>query len=150
MRDHAKSAWSLWAWQWLLYRNPARPGRASRPLPRDGCRICAQTSSRRDDRRRRQSRVAAASGQRQAPATNATLPRTVSEKGACADALDAAAAMGDTASNKQRTLWRLVYSTRRKSRYSKTTTRLPVRSGPPALLGQDPEPGKILQIRAGP
>ena len=47
-----------------------------------------------------------------APATNATLPRTVSEKiSACADALDAAAAMGDTASNKQLDgSWRLVYS----------------------------------------
>jgi hypothetical protein len=47
-----------------------------------------------------------------APATNATLPRTVAEKiSACADALDAAAAMGDTASNKQLDgSWRLVYS----------------------------------------
>ena len=47
-----------------------------------------------------------------APATNATLPRSVSEKiSACADALDAAAAMGDTASNKQLDgSWRLVYS----------------------------------------
>ena len=47
-----------------------------------------------------------------APATNATLPRTISEKiSACADALDAAAAMGDTASNKQLDgSWRLVYS----------------------------------------
>ena len=47
-----------------------------------------------------------------APATNATLPRTVSEKiSACADALDAAASMKDTASNKQLDgSWRLVYS----------------------------------------
>ena len=47
-----------------------------------------------------------------APATNATLPRTVSEKiSACADALDAAAAMSETASSKQLDgSWRLVYS----------------------------------------
>jgi hypothetical protein len=47
-----------------------------------------------------------------APATNATLPRTVSEKiSACADALDAATSMKDTASNKQLDgSWRLVYS----------------------------------------
>ena len=47
-----------------------------------------------------------------APATNTTLPRTVAEKiSKCADALDAAASMKDTASNKQLDgSWRLVYS----------------------------------------
>ena len=47
-----------------------------------------------------------------APATNATLPRAVAEKiSACADALDAAASMKDTASDKQLDgSWRLVYS----------------------------------------
>ena len=47
-----------------------------------------------------------------APATNTTVPRTVAEKiSKCADALDAAASMKDTASNKQLDgSWRLVYS----------------------------------------
>ena len=47
-----------------------------------------------------------------APATNATLPRAVAEKiSKCADALDTAASMKDTASNKQLDgSWRLVYS----------------------------------------
>jgi len=47
-----------------------------------------------------------------APATNATLPRAVAERiSKCADALDAAASMKDTASNKQLDgSWRLVYS----------------------------------------
>ena len=47
-----------------------------------------------------------------APATNATLSRAVAEKiSKCADALDAAASMKDTASSKQLDgSWRLVYS----------------------------------------